>query len=111
MRLLFDEGVPKVLGRDLIGHEWSTVRKLRWEGTKNGALLARAEKAGFDVLVADDGNMTAEQNMRRRKIAILVLRPREQGKAPLRELAGKVLLALAEIKPGEIRIVRHDDPD
>ncbi len=103
--------MPKALGRELLGHEWSTVRKLRWEGTKNGALLTHAERAGFDVLVAYDGNMGAEQNMTDRRISVLVLRPREQGNGPLRELAGKVLLALPELRPGEIRFVRHDDPD
>ncbi len=111
MRLLVDEGMPRELGKDLLSHEWSNVRRLRWEGTKNGALLSRAEKSGFDVLVTLDSNMGPEQNMTRRKIAILVLKPRKQGVESIRELAGKALLALAEIVPGEIRVVRHDAPD
>lgn len=77
MRLLFDEGTPIRLARELTGHEWNSVKHLHWEGTKNGALLSRAERAGFDVLVTTDGNMGGEQNMRNRRIAILVLRPRK----------------------------------
>ena len=84
---------------------------LVWAGTVNGALLSRAERAGIQALLTTDGNMESEQNMEGRQIAILVLRARQQGKKPLRELAGKILLALAEIAPGEIRIVRHDDLD
>ena len=72
-------------------------------GTKNGA--------GFDVLLTLDGNMQDEQNMANRKIAILVLRPREQGNEPLRDLAGKGLLARADIRPGEVRLIRDDDPE
>lgn len=111
MRLILDEGVPQRLRRDLVGHECSSVIRLGWESTKNGALLSRAERAGFETLITLDGNMAGEQNMSGRKIAILVLRPREQGYASLQDLAGKILLALPSITPGEIQFVRHDDPD
>ena len=103
--------MPKELRKDLVGHECSSVIRLGWQSTKNGALLTRAERAGFEVLITFDGNMKAEQNMTNRKISILILRPREQGTEPLRELAGRTLIALPELQPGEIRVVRHDDPD
>ena len=111
MRLLFDEGVAPGLRHDLTGHECNTVRRLGWAGTVNGALLSRAENAGFEVLLTTDGNMAAEQNMSRRDVAVLVLRPSEGGKQPLRDLAGRILLALPDLQPGEIRVVRHDDPE
>jgi predicted nuclease of predicted toxin-antitoxin system len=97
MRLLFDENAPYSLARDLTGHECSSVIRLGWRGTGNGALLNRAEKAGFDVLVTLDDDMTPEQNMQGRKISILVLKPNEQGKAATRALAGRVLKALNDI--------------
>ena len=39
----------------------------------NGALLAAAEAAGFDVLVTTDQNIRYQQNLAGRKIAIVVL--------------------------------------
>ena len=78
---------------------------MRWRGTKNSALLSRAEAAGFDVLITLDDDMKPEQNMVRRRIAILVLRPERQGKEATRALAGDVLLALPTIEPGEIRVI------
>lgn len=39
----------------------------------NGALLAAAEEAGFDVLLTADKNMAYQQNLSTRKIALVVL--------------------------------------
>ena len=105
MRLLFDENTPFSLAKELTGHECGSVTRLGWQGTKNGALLTRAETAGFEVLITLDDNMQTEQNMTGRRIAVLVLRPAGQGKKAVSELAGDVLLALAEITHGEIRTV------
>jgi len=79
---------------------------LGWRGTQNGALLTRAEKAGFDVLITLDDDMEGEQNMSGRRLAVVVLKPRKQGKVAAAELAESLLSALAELKPGEIRVVR-----
>jgi len=40
---------------------------------KHGELLGRAEEAGFDVFVTTDKNIRHQQNLRGRKIAIVVL--------------------------------------
>jgi hypothetical protein len=39
----------------------------------NGALLAAAERAGFDVLLTADKNMRHRQNLTGRRIALVVL--------------------------------------
>ena len=57
------------------------------------------------MLITLDDDMKPEQNMVRRRIAILVLRPERQGKEATRALAGDVLLALPTIEPGEIRVI------
>ena len=109
MRLLLDENMPFTLARELIGHECSHVIRLGWSGTKNGALLTRAEQAGFDALLTLDDDMESEQNMEGRKIAVLVLKPAGQGKAPMKAMGSQVLLALTTLKPGEIRTVGRAD--
>jgi hypothetical protein len=40
---------------------------------KNGDLLTAAEEAGFEVLVTSDKSIRYQQNLRRRKIAIVAL--------------------------------------
>ena len=89
MRLLFDENTPFSLARELKGHECTSVNRLNWKGTKNGALLTRAEAAGFDVLITLDDDMEPEQNMAGRRIAVLVVKLEKQGKQAARAAALK----------------------
>jgi hypothetical protein len=51
MRLLLDEGVPVRVREQLPDHEVVTIRGLGWLGISNGSLLAKAEAAGYDILV------------------------------------------------------------
>lgn len=44
-----------------------------WSGLKNGALLDAAEEAGFDLFITADQELSYQQNLSRRKIAIVVL--------------------------------------
>lgn len=62
MRILLDEAVPRRFGRDLPGHETSTVQGLGWAGKKNGEILHLAS-GDFDVLVTVDKKMRFEQNL------------------------------------------------
>lgn len=40
---------------------------------KNGDLLREAERDGYDMLVTTDGNLRYQQNLGRRRLAIVVL--------------------------------------
>ena len=74
MLVLFDNGTPRTLARYLI--EWHTVTEARargWQELENGELLSEAEAAGFEVLVTTDKNLSYQQNLASRKIAIVVL--------------------------------------
>lgn len=74
MLVLFDNGTPRTLARHLIDHHAVTEARARgWEELENGELLAKAEAAGFDVLVTTDRNLPYQQNLTDRKIAIVVL--------------------------------------
>src|ERR1700680_4137532 len=74
MLVLFDNGTPRTLARYLIGHHAVTEARARgWDELENGALLNAAEAAGFEVLVTTDKNLSYQQNLSGRKIAVVVL--------------------------------------
>ena len=74
MLVLFDNGTPRTLARHLIDHHTVTEARARgWEELENGELLSEAEAAGFEVLVTTDKNLSDQQNLAGRKIAIVVL--------------------------------------
>src|SRR3984885_1271771 len=74
MKILLDESVPQNL-RLLIGdgHTVVTAWYQGWSGLKNGALLDAAEAAGFDLFITADQEMSYQQNLTARKIALMVL--------------------------------------
>ena len=59
--------------RLLATHSVDTAYELGWAIMKNGELIQAAESAGYDVLVTTDTNLKYQQNLRDRKIAIIVL--------------------------------------
>ncbi len=44
-----------------------------WDRLANGALLKAAEEAGFDLLLSTDKNIQYQQNLKDRRIAIVIL--------------------------------------
>ncbi|MBV8708287.1 MAG: hypothetical protein JO182_23655 [Acidobacteriaceae bacterium] len=44
-----------------------------WETLKNGDVIQQAEQAGYDLLLSTDKNIKYQQNLKGRKIAIVVL--------------------------------------
>lgn len=74
-RVLLDEQLNWLLYRLFgEGFEVETVGRRGWKGTKNGALLALMEEAGFDMLVTIDQGISEQQNLSRGKVAVVVLR-------------------------------------
>ena len=73
MFILFDHSTPAPLSACLTGHTVVEARDRGWERLSNGDLLDEAERAGFDVLITADKNMRYQQNLNRRRIALLVL--------------------------------------
>jgi hypothetical protein len=56
--------VNRRLARHLTGHEVRTVQQMRWDGIKNGRLLALAQPE-FDVMVTLDQHLSEQQNLPR----------------------------------------------
>ncbi len=73
MRILFDQGTPVPLREHFMGHVVDTVYERGWSDLENSQLLQVAEEAGYDLLVTTDQNLKYQQNLRGRKLAILVL--------------------------------------
>jgi hypothetical protein len=71
--ILFDQATPVPIRRYLKHHTVRTAFQQGWDRLVNGDLLSAAEQAGFDLLLTTDKNMTYQQNLTGRKIAILVL--------------------------------------
>ena len=73
MRVLFDQGTPAPLRHALVGHSVATAFELGWGALQNGALIAAAEAAGFDVFLTTDKNLRYQQNLGGRRLAVIVL--------------------------------------
>src|SRR4051812_29487702 len=101
MRVLLDVCTPVQVRRAVSGHEVRTTVKMGWGELENGDLLQVAEAAGFDLIIICDKNLRYQQNLTRRRIAILELWTNHR---PTLEkhwsLIGK---AAEEMRPGEYR--------
>lgn len=71
MRILIDENLPRYLKRVLAGYEVTTVQEAGWSGIKNGALLSLAEPL-FDLFLTGDKNLRYQQNLKARRLALIV---------------------------------------
>jgi len=73
MRVLFDQGTPVAIARSLERHTVKTARSQGWDTLRNGDLLRAAKDAGFEVLLTTDNSIEYQQNLKGRRIAIVVL--------------------------------------
>ena len=103
MRILFDNGTPRQLRRQLFGHDVEEAREHGWDGLSNGALLDRAEEAGYEVLITTDQDIRHQQNMSNRRVAVVVLMNTAWPRISQR--AEAVRNAIEGVQPGEVREV------
>jgi hypothetical protein len=98
MLVLFDNGTPRGLARFLTGHSVEEARARGWEELANGELIDVAEQAGFEVIVTTDKNIQYQQNLKSRKIALVVL---EHSQWPMVKLvAENIATAVNPAQPG-----------
>ena len=79
MRILFDKNVPYPLLGYLAKHNVRTAEELGWARLVNGDLLRAAEDAGFGVMVTADQSLEYQQNLKGRKLALVVLSTNHTG--------------------------------
>jgi hypothetical protein len=73
MRVLFDHGTPSGIAQSLTGHEITYAIDRGWDKISNGDLLTKADAGGFEILLTTDKNIRYQQNLKGRKIAVVVL--------------------------------------
>ena len=103
MKVLLDENLDPRLRTLLSEHDCVTASYAGWDGLKNGALLAAAEAAGFEVFLTGDKKIPAEQNMDGRQIAIVVMTAHQL--SIVRNNISQIAIAISSAKPGTIQVV------
>jgi hypothetical protein len=102
MRILLDHGVPFGVVRLLSAHEVVPAVRIGWDQLKNGELLRRAEADEFHLLITNDKNMSYQQNLSGRQIAVLVLSNCRW--ADLKNVAAELCKAVEMARPGEFQL-------
>ena len=102
MRLLIDECIDERLRLLFQDHECQTARFASLAGLQNGRLLDAAEAAGFDVLITVDQSIPDQQNLSKRRIAIMILHGSTNRLRDLEKIVPAAVSALRAIGPGEV---------
>ena len=98
MRILFDHGTPSGIAPSLSSHEVTEAIERGWHRISNGELPNLAEAAGFELLLTTDKGIRYQQNLKGRKIAIVVL-----GNSTWRIVKlhlDRIVAVVAEARPG-----------
>jgi hypothetical protein len=111
--ILFDHGTPKGLARGLSGHTIHTAQAKGWDTLSNGELLSAAEEAGFELLLTTDRRIRHQQNLRVRRIALVVLTGSTKW-SRVRQHADRIAAVVVAATPGsysEVEIPFESKPN
>ena len=101
MKILLDSSTPAPLAFSLRAHEVVRTGQLGWQSLEDGILLDIAEREGFQVLITCDQSIPHQQNMKDRKIAVLVL---SSNRWPLvKRAAPQIAPLIGFLQRGQIR--------
>lgn len=98
MKILFDNGTPRGLARFLTGHSIEEARARGSEELENGDMIEAAGQAGFELIVTTDKNIRYQQNLKSRKIALLVL---EHSQWPMVKMVAEHIVAAVNAATAE----------
>lgn len=102
--VLLDESLPQKL-RSLLADRCRVVTTWYqgWSGLQNGELLDAAEAAGFDLFLSADRQLSYQQNLAGRRIAVLILSTNNW--SVIRERAEDIAAAVASAEAGQQRFL------
>ena len=106
MKILFDHNLPHNLRTSLVqqgGHQMLTAAYMGWGELKNGDLLRAAEDGGIEVLVTGDRSLIHEQNLKGRRLAIIVLSTNNW--LIMKNHLAQILLAIESALPGSLQSI------
>ena len=106
MKLLLDECIDRRLAREFSRQDIKTVFQMGWSGTKNGKLLALAEKE-FDVFITVDRNLSFEQNLPKFDLAVVVLKAYSNRLSDLKPFVPKILELLPSLNKGKAIVIEE----
>lgn len=104
MKVLLDENLDHRLRQHLGSHEVFTASFQGWDGLKNGELLEAAEGDSFEVLVTGDQTLSYEQNLTRRRLAVVALSSVEW--RIIKDHLPEILRAVNAATPGSFQAVK-----
>lgn len=104
MRVLLDGNLPRKLARLLSGHDARTIHQEGWSNLSNGALLDAAA-GDYDIFLTLDQNLSYQQNLRDRPLAVIVLRAHSNRLEHVEPLVPAILKALPTALKGEAMFV------
>lgn len=105
-KVLLDEGAPKPLAARLreFGID-ATAFPNEWKQLSNGKLLDAVERNGFQVLITNDKNIPHQQNLAKRKLAVLIL-PTNNLRDVL-AMSKNIAAAIEMVGPGTSTLLDH----
>lgn len=106
MKLLLDENLPHDLRHFLAIHEAFTVTYMGWSGLRNGQLLERAARDGFDAVVTLDTGIEHQHNLMQLPCAVVILHAPSNKLEDLKPLVSPLLDSLATLSPRSVQHVR-----
>ncbi len=104
MRVLLDECVPIQLKSEFVEFDARTIRDMRWQTIKNGALLRRAAEEFQAVLTVDIG-MDLALVTSGAAIGVVLIRARGTSPRALAPHLAAARAALRTIQPGQFIVV------
>lgn len=108
MKILLDEMLPIGVRELLPGHDVSTAAHAGLAGRPNGALIAGAIAAGFDIIMSLDRGIPHQQNLARHAIGFVLIPDNDVDL--IKPYADRLLHAIDTAAPGTvIRIDQSDD--
>lgn len=97
----------------LSGHTVHTAQATGWDTLSNGELLRAAEEAGFELLLTADRRIRHQQNLRVRRLALVVLTGSTKW-SRVRQHVDRIIAAVDAVMPGsytEVAIPFEPTPD